>query len=80
MLKYNKDPSEIIQSDDVKTLQDNKEENEDPVAQAYLDHLLADGCNEGDSKNDMQMPEWYDEALFKRYTSYAFFIVVVVVL
>lgn len=47
---------------------DNSEqcEDEDTVAQAYLDHLLQDGCNEGDSKSEMKMPEWYDEVLFKR--------------
>ncbi|XP_011196851.1 uncharacterized protein Sb_3 isoform X1 [Zeugodacus cucurbitae] len=41
-------------------------ETEDPEAQAYLDHLLQDGALEGDSGAPMEMPSWYDEALFRK--------------
>lgn len=35
-------------------------------AQAYLDHLLQNGALEGDSGAPMEMPAWYDEALFRK--------------
>ena len=35
-------------------------------AQAYLDHLLNDGCNEGDSGYEMELPLYYNDKLFRQ--------------
>ncbi|XP_037951493.1 uncharacterized protein LOC119682198 [Teleopsis dalmanni] len=43
-----------------------QEEDADAEAEAYLNHLLNDGCNEGDSGAEMEMPPWYNEQLFIR--------------
>ncbi|XP_013099465.2 uncharacterized protein LOC106081799 [Stomoxys calcitrans] len=43
---------------------------EHPEAEAYLQHLLNDGCNEGDSGYDMELPPWYDDKLFKQGQSF----------
>lgn len=40
---------------------------ENPKAQAYLDHLLNDGCNEGDSNYEMELPPYYNDALFRQW-------------
>ncbi|XP_011211327.2 uncharacterized protein LOC105231623 isoform X1 [Bactrocera dorsalis] len=52
---------------------DKKDESggsENPAAQAYLDHLLQNGALEGDSGAPMEMPSWYDEALFRKGQSF----------
>ncbi|XP_016999171.2 uncharacterized protein [Drosophila takahashii] len=36
----------------------------------YLEHLLKDGSQEGDSGADLELPPWYDEQLFRRGQSY----------
>lgn len=41
-------------------------ESEDPLARAYLDHLLQNGALEGDSGAPMEMPPWYDETMFRK--------------
>uniref|UniRef100_A0A1I8MYZ7 Uncharacterized protein n=1 Tax=Musca domestica TaxID=7370 RepID=A0A1I8MYZ7_MUSDO len=43
---------------------------EQPEAEAYLKHLLENGCNEGDSGYEMELPPWYDEHLFKQGQSF----------
>ncbi|XP_067614097.1 uncharacterized protein [Eurosta solidaginis] len=43
---------------------------EDTEAQAYLDHLLRDGALEGDSGEPMEMPPWYNDALFRKGQTY----------
>lgn len=35
-------------------------------AQAYLDHLLNDGCNEDDSGYELELPPYYNEELFRK--------------
>jgi len=37
---------------------------EDP--EVYLEHLLKDGSQEGDSGAELELPSWYDEQLFRR--------------
>lgn len=32
----------------------------------YLEHLLKDGSQEGDSGAALELPSWYDEQLFRR--------------
>ncbi|XP_075146745.1 uncharacterized protein LOC142221095 [Haematobia irritans] len=49
---------------------ESKFETEHPEAEAYLQHLLNDGCNEGDSGYDMELPSWYNDKLFKQGQSY----------
>ncbi|ALC47739.1 CG31344, partial [Drosophila busckii] len=39
-------------------------------AQAYLDNLLNNGSQEGDSGSELELPSWYDEQLFKRGQAY----------
>lgn len=39
---------------------------ENPKAEAYLDHLLNDGCKEGESGYEFEMPSYYNEQLFKQ--------------
>ncbi|XP_065371716.1 uncharacterized protein LOC135963688 [Calliphora vicina] len=43
---------------------------ENPKAQAYLNHLLNDGCNEGDSGYEMELPYYYNDKLFRQGQSY----------
>lgn len=40
--------------------------SENPSAQLYLDHLLNEGCNEGDSGNEMELPSYYNDKLFRK--------------
>lgn len=39
-------------------------------AEEYLNHLLRNGSQEGDSGAPLELPPWYDEQLFKRYVVY----------
>lgn len=39
-------------------------------AEEYVDHLLRNGSQEGDSGAPLELPPWYDEQLFKRYVVY----------
>jgi len=32
----------------------------------YLEHLMKEGSQEGDSGADLELPSWYDEQLFRR--------------
>ncbi|XP_062127353.1 uncharacterized protein LOC133839708 [Drosophila sulfurigaster albostrigata] len=43
---------------------------EDAQASAYLDNLLKNGSQEGDSGAELELPPWYDEQLFKRGQQY----------
>ncbi|KAH8295341.1 hypothetical protein KR018_010149, partial [Drosophila ironensis] len=36
----------------------------------YLEHLLKDGSQEGDSGSELELPPWYDEQLFRRGQNY----------
>lgn len=47
-----------------------------PGDDEYLDHLLTNGSQEGDSGTPLELPPWYDEQLFKRYVLYLLFVVV----
>lgn len=40
--------------------------SENPSAQAYLDHLLNEGSKEGDSGNEMALPSYYNDKLFRK--------------
>ncbi|KAL9890367.1 uncharacterized protein ACN427_009384 isoform 1-T1 [Glossina fuscipes fuscipes] len=46
------------------------QKEEDSTAEAYLDHLLNNGCNEGDSEYEMEMPSWYNDTLFREGQTY----------
>lgn len=35
-------------------------------AEQYLENLLINGSQEGDSGAELQLPSWYNEQLFKR--------------
>lgn len=43
-----------------KLLQDHQEPED------YLEHLMKEGSQEGDSGADLELPSWYDEQLFRR--------------
>uniref|UniRef100_W8B661 Uncharacterized protein n=2 Tax=Ceratitis capitata TaxID=7213 RepID=W8B661_CERCA len=57
----------ICRGGEAMVARDNKE---DSSAQAYLDHLLQNGAQEGDSGEPMELPPWYDETLFRKGQSY----------
>ncbi|BFF89366.1 uncharacterized protein DMAD_08144 [Drosophila madeirensis] len=53
-----------------------KDGHNEAEAELYLEHLLKDGSQEGDSGSELELPPFYDEQLFKRaqgyYSSYRF--------
>ncbi|XP_030377630.1 uncharacterized protein LOC115626405 [Scaptodrosophila lebanonensis] len=51
------------------TKEDSQEEGA-LTAEAYLERLLNEGSQEGDSGSDLELPPWYDEQLFKRGQGY----------
>lgn len=46
----------------------------DSGAEEYVEHLLHNGSQEGDSGAPLELPPWYDEQLFKRYVVYLYYI------
>ncbi|KAH8383981.1 hypothetical protein KR009_011589, partial [Drosophila setifemur] len=55
---------------------DEVEDTEYSDPERYLEHLLEDGSQEGDSGAELELPPWFDEQLFKRaqhyYSKYLF--------
>lgn len=50
----------------IKSYESVKGHDENPKAQAYLNHLLNDGSNEEDSGYELTLPPYYNEVLFKK--------------